>query len=178
MLRCQYFIGLTADGAIEVSQAPAPPLPRAQLISDYRVLGGRDAIFAGMSAPGFDPRRTVLLESEPSPRPVSGADPGTVRAVETSPDTLSIDAEVSAPTLLLVTDPYSRDWRAVARAGSTQQSYQVIPADYILRAVPLAAGRHHLLMEYAPPSLPWGVAVSAVAWTGWLAAAYACRRRR
>ena len=177
LLRCRFFLGLASDGAIEVSPTLAPPLERAQLVSDYRKLGGRDAIFAAMSIPGFDPRQTVLLESEPSPRPVAGGTPGNVHAVETSPDTLAIEADVTVPTLLLVTDLYSRDWRAVPLPGSTQQSYSLLPADYILRAVPLAPGHHHILMEYAPTSFPRGMAVSAVAWAAWLAAAVLLRAR-
>jgi hypothetical protein len=177
LLRCRYFVGLAPDGGIEVSLARAAPLARAQLVSAYRVLGGRDALFAAMSQPGFDPRQTVLLEDEPSPRPATGGNPGTVRAVEKSADQLEIDADLSSPALLLVSDPYSRDWRAVPLAGSVQQSYRILPADYILRAVPLAAGRHHLLMEYAPPSFPRGVIVSALAWLGWLAALVRFRPR-
>ncbi len=43
-----------------------------------------------------------------------------------------------------------------------------MPADYILRAVPLQAGHHRLRMVYAPSAFPEGVAVSALAWTLWL----------
>jgi hypothetical protein len=178
LLRLQYIFALLADGRVGAYPAAAPPLDHAQLVSDYRVLPGRDAIFAAMSRPEFDPRRTVLLESEPSPRPVPSDSPGTVHLVATSPDTLVIAAEVTSPALLLVTDPYSRDWRAVPLAGSSQQSYQVLPADYVVRAVPLARGHHLLLMEYVVPSFRIGLAVSLVAWLGWIAAAIAARRRR
>jgi hypothetical protein len=178
MLRCLYCFRPTADGEIGVFQASVPPMARAQLISDYRVLGGRDAIFAAMVRPEFDPRRTVLLESEPSPRPVPSADAGTVNAVETSPDSLVIEANVKTPCLLLVTDPYSRDWRAVPLVGSSQQAYQVLPANYILRAVPLAAGYHHFVMEFAPPSFRLGLIVSLVSWVGWLGAAALAGRGR
>jgi hypothetical protein len=178
MLRCRYFFKILADGHIGAYVAPAPPMARAQLISDYHVAGGRDAIFAAMRSPDFNPRLTVLLESEPSPRPVPSVYAGTVHLVETSPDSLVIDADVKTPSLLLITDPYSRDWRAVALADSSQQAYTIQPANYILRAVPLAAGYHHLIMEYAPPSFRLGVIVSALAWLGWLAGALAFRRRR
>jgi len=171
MLRCRYFFKLLKDNHIGAFVATAPPMARAQLISGYSVPGGRDAIFAALSR-DFDPRRTVLLESEPSPRPVPSADPGTVHAVESSPDELVIEANVKTPSLLLVTDPYSRDWRAVPLAGSSQQAYQILPADYILRAVPLNAGYHHLVMEYTPSFFRLGIAVSLAAWLGWLAAAF------
>ena len=75
------------------------------------------------------------------------------------------------PAILLITDPYSRDWRAVPLAGSSQQSYEILPADYILRAIPLAAGHHHLLVEYAPPSFRTGRAISLAAFVLWIGAA-------
>jgi uncharacterized membrane protein YfhO len=28
--------------------------------------------------------------------------------------------------------------------------YQVIPDNYVLRAIPLAGGKHHFILEYAP----------------------------
>jgi hypothetical protein len=177
MLRCRYTFSVMKDGHVGAYPAETPPMERAQLIADYRVLGGRDAIFAALSRPDFDPRRTVLLESEPSPRPVPGAEPGTVHAVETSPDSLVIEADVKTPSLLLVTDPYSRGWRAEPLPDSSQRAYQILPANYILRAVPLAAGHHHILMEYAPPSFHLGVAVSLLAWLGWAGALWAGRRR-
>jgi len=176
MLRCRYAFAPN-DGRIQTFESPAPPMARAQLISDFRVLGGRDAVFAAMSDPAFDPRRTVLLESEPVPRPVPGADPGSVRVTEISADSLTMVADVAEPTLLLVTDPYSRDWRAVPLPGSSQQSYTVLPADYVVRAVPLAAGHHRILMEYAPPSFLMGAAISTIAWIGWLCAAWLSWRR-
>jgi len=177
MLRCRYFFRTSRDNQILAYNVPVPPMARAQLISDYQVLGGRDAIFAAMKGPNFDPRRVVLLESEPSPRPVPSADPGTVRAVETSPDSVVIEADVKTPSLLLVTDPYSRDWRAEPLAGSSQQAYRILPANYILRAVPLAAGHHRLVMEYTPSFFHLGIAVSAIAWLGWLGSAFAACRR-
>ena len=73
-----------------------------------------------------------------------GAEPGTVRLLSTTTDSLTITADVARPMLLLVTDSYSRYWRAVALTGSSQSEYQVLPADYALMAVPLGPG-HHLL---------------------------------
>ena len=92
--------------------------------SGYRVLGGRDAIFAAMSRPGFDPRQTVLLESTFAPAR-AGGQPRHGPGGGESPDELEIDADVPSPALLLVTDPYSRDWRAVSLPAAPSSSYRV-----------------------------------------------------
>jgi len=176
MLRLRYLLGANADRSqIRLADGPPNPMEQVQLISDYRVLHGRDPLLAAMNAPDFDPHRTVLLESEPTPRPVPNPNPGTVRVAQLSTDELTIEADVTTPTLLLITDPYSRDWRAAPLTGSSQQSYTILPANYILRAVPLAAGHHHVLIEYAPPSFPIGIGISLLAFLLWLGVAVGLR---
>jgi uncharacterized membrane protein YfhO len=92
----------------------------------------------------------VILEKDPEPAPAPGSDPGTVRLLGTTTDSLTIAANVTRPTLLLITDSYSKYWRAIGLSGSSQSKYQVMPADYTLMAIPLSAGTHLLRLEYAP----------------------------
>jgi hypothetical protein len=174
MLRCKYAFVPSANGAM-VKEIPAP-MAHVQLVADYRVRPGRDAIFAALSQPDFDPRRTVLLEREPDPRPTRSDNPGTVRIIAASTDVLTLEADVTAPALLLITDLYSRDWQARPLAGSVQNDYQVLPANYVLRAVPLSAGHHLLRVEYVPRGFMAGIVVSSVAWLLWLG--IACWRYR
>ncbi len=166
LLRFQYAFVPTKDG-VQVAQGNVPPLPQALLVSGWKAPGGRDAIFAALSDPAFDPHQTVLLESAPTPAPEPGAT-GSATVVSSQPDELTIEANTDKPALLLVTDLYARDWHVEALPGSAQQTYQLMPADYILRAVPLQAGHHRLRMVYAPSAFPEGVAVSSLAWTLWL----------
>jgi hypothetical protein len=174
LLRYRY--AFLPDGAgYKVYEAPNP-LPRALLVTNYQVQPTRDAIFSAMTKPGFDPRQTVLLESDPSPRPSPGATPGTVHVLATGSDSLTLEADTPAPALLLITDLYSRDWSARPLPGSSQDAYQILPADYVVRAIPLAAGHHHLIVEYAPPSWPIGLALSTVAWLAWLGLFWRSRR--
>ena len=142
-------------------------MERVQLVPDYRVLPGRDAIFSAMNQPGFDPRKTVLLESLPGFNSSRGIDPGWARVIDSSSDWLTVEAEVTTPSLLFVTDAYSRDWHARPLAGSSQAQYEVMPADYALRATPLAAGHHLIRFEYVPTGLWTGLAISALAWVAW-----------
>jgi hypothetical protein len=181
ILRCRYVIRVGKDRLGNdqpgIYEGAPDPLPHAQLFSDYQVQHSRDEIFQTMKSRDFDPHHTVILESEPNPLPTPNANPGTVRITDLSSDELAVEADVATPAILLITDPYSRDWRAVPLAGSSQQSYEILPADYILRAIPLAAGHHHLLVEYAPPSFRTGRAISVAAFVLWIGAAVGLRVR-
>jgi len=132
----------------------------------------------------FDFRQTVILEDPPGIAP--GAErggwiePGTVRLTESSTDHLVVEAELSLPAVLLITDAYSRHWRATPLPGSTQREYRLVPGDYCLQAVPLQAGRHRIRIEYAPWAFRVGKWVSIVALVGYCGAwlAWAARRAK
>jgi hypothetical protein len=126
-------------------------LPHLLLVDGWQQMQGRAEILGALAAASFDPRKTVILESAPSPRPVPGDQPGAVQILHADTGSLAIAADVPRPMLLLVTDAYSRYWRAVPMPGSSQNEYHLMPADYTLMAVPLAAGHHQLRIEYAPP---------------------------
>jgi hypothetical protein len=162
LVRLRYvFVPLT-EGA-RVVESATPPLPRLLLVSDAKVLANRTALFSALKDPAFHPDQTALLESEPDPRPVAGA-VGTVRLLSDRSDEMTIEAQTDQPALLLVTDLYDHKWRAEAFPDSVQKEYHVLPADYILRGIPLAAGHHHLRLVYAPASWPLGLAISLAAW--------------
>jgi uncharacterized membrane protein YfhO len=112
----------------------------------------------------------VILEQEPSIKPAGLSPPGWAKVVESSTDALTIEAELSAAAILLVTDAYSSHWRARAMSGSSQQDYTVMPANYCLRAIPLAAGRHRIRLEYRPAGFLIGRWVSLAAVGAYLAA--------
>jgi hypothetical protein len=184
MLRWRYlFVGDAQNSVVSLADGPAPeskPLPHVWLVNDYRVLAGRDAIFVALSPERinpdvhFDVRQTVILESEPEPKPKPGGPLGTARIVRQNSDVLEIEADIPQNAILLVTDNYSRGWCASPLGKNPQARYQVMPANYVLRAVPLAAGRHHFLLEYTPAGFRVGkwinivmLGVYGVLWLGW-----------
>ncbi len=178
LLRFRYAFVPATDGGDggRVVESPVSPLPHLSLVTDWKVLPGRDALFSTMKDSSFSPGSTALLESEPEPHPDPSAT-GTATLISDRPNELIIEADTTGPALLLITDLYDHNWRAESLPGSVQPSYQVMPADYILRAVPLTAGHHHLKIVYAPTALPIGLALSLAAWTLWLVLLIRNRRR-
>ena len=142
----------------------------ANLITDYTVISSRDDTLRQLLSPGFIPTFRVLLESEPPIRPEHSSDPGTVSVSNQTTDSLEIQAELKTPAILLVSNSYSRGWRAVPLEGSPQASYDIMPANWTLQAIPLSAGKHHLRVEYAPAAFRIGAWISAISLLAYVAA--------
>jgi hypothetical protein len=139
----------------------AEVMPHVALIGRYRVREKRNAIFTAMREPAFNPRHEVILEQEPKPRPAdSDKAAGSARIIKETTDSLTIEADTPQPAILLITDVYTPSWQAVALPGSTQTHYDLMPANYVLRAVPLAAGHHRLSVEYRPSAFYLGEKIS------------------
>ena len=175
MLRLRYAFVPTARG-VNAAEAPAAPMDRVQLLPQWKVIPSRDALFSALRAPGFDPRREAILEKDPGLPPTPAADasgsPGTVRITASSTDWLEIEADAARPSILLVTDAYTPAWRATALPESAQPKYELLPANYVLRGVPLAPGHHRVRIEYAPRAFTVGAWVSIGSLLAFLAAAF------
>ena len=176
MLRCRFQFAL-AMGRVVISEA-TNAMPRLQLVSRFRVMPQWDDIFAALTNAAFNPREEVILETAPDPEPRATANAGTVTLLESSTDYLTLEADVQSPSILLVTDTYAKGWRARPLAGSVQSLYRVLPADYCLRAIPLAAGHHHLRLEYQPAGYVIGKRVSIVSLVFFMGLLALCRRKR
>jgi hypothetical protein len=128
------------------------PLPHLLLVGEWARQPDRDGILSSLNSTDYDFERTAILETDPDPPPTSSeGPPGTAQLVRSDTDSMTIAVHISRPSLLLITDCYSRYWRAIGEPGSAQKHYTVMPADYTLMGVPLSAGDHLIRLEYAPP---------------------------
>ena len=173
MLRLRYALSQRGN-ELEIGDSPDPAMSHVHLVSSYNVLPDRNAIFDALRSTSFDPAREVILESEPNPKPLPAENPGTARITAASTDALEIEADTEQPAILLVTDVFTPSWRAVALPGSVQTNYKLLPANYILQAVPLQAGHHHLRVDYARDALTIGKWISILATLAFLAALGRC----
>ncbi len=163
------------EAGVQPEASQPPPAPRIFLGSHARVIPNRDEELDAVFAPYFDPVRTVLLESPPDPSPSGAEAAGQVRLLAESTDTLTIEADLTASAILLITDNYSDGWKARSLLADSpgsgaQTAYRVVPADYCLRAVPLTSGHHKILLEYQPTAFVVGAWVSVVSLLLYLAA--------
>lgn len=168
--------------------APGVPLARTELVESYRVVSDPGRILDLIAANDFDPKRVVLLERPVDlptvpPAPLPAGPPGSVQirqdpdAQVEDTDRIEIEATIVRPCILLITDNYSTGWRVRPLGDAPQGRYDIVPADYILRGIPLRPGKHHFLLEYRPAAYVIGKWITIVAVIAWLAAGVMLRRK-
>lgn len=156
MFRCRLIMADPAQPPVEVPN----PLAVAQLVSHWVTAENVDQAIAHVTQSDFDPATTVVLESPVDlPGGESSDSPGTVRLRDRRIGRVEIEADVSRPAVLLVTENYSTGWRVIPVAKA-QSRYQILPANHALMAIPLQTGRHHLVLEYSPAAFRIGQWVS------------------
>jgi hypothetical protein len=162
MLRLKYAF-VPKDQGIEVVECP-DPLPRAFLVTKYRVIKDRDAMFAALRDPAFDPRAEVLLEEEPrwNDSTVPGLTNSRVDTLSGTADAIVLDVVVDRSALLVITEAYSRSWSATGPPGSAQK-YEVVPVNYTLCGVRLGPGHHRIRLMSTTGSVVAGKLLSLLA---------------
>ncbi len=166
MLNAKYFLSLyplfregsafplvLQSGDAYVYENPGA-LPRAYCVDAFRVLSKPDAL-AALRAADFDPSREVILNEEPSIRPVSSAG-SSARITEYGLNAISIAAHVEKPCILVVSEIDYPDWHAEVDGAETR----ILTANYCLRAVPLAPGDHEIRMRFVSRALRVSLIVS------------------
>jgi hypothetical protein len=163
MLRCQYAFVPDKD-RVHIHEFK-DVMPRLQLVQNWKLITDRNTIFSEMNKESFDPRKIVILEKQPYPEPVRSENIGYSAIIDSSTDHITIKATLQNPAILLITDTYSTGWHAKALPGSVQNTYNILPANYTLMAIPLSAGEHLFRVEYLPLSFRIGKWISLVSLT-------------
>lgn len=135
-------------------------LPRAWLVGDAEVIFGEPAVLDRLRDATFDPVRTVLLETAPR-LPLSGAGetPGRVRVRALEDGTLEIHANATRNAYLVLSEMHYPGWRAYVDG----RDVPLERADYLITALPLTPGEHHILYRYEPASFRLGALATALA---------------
>jgi hypothetical protein len=69
---------------------------------------------------------------------------------------VTVDVDTPGPALLRLADLWYPDWTATVDGHSAP----VLKADYLLRAVPVPAGRHRVVFRYRSPAMRRGLMLS------------------
>ncbi len=136
------------------------PVSRAWVASDIEVLKDDTAILSRMKVPGFDPRRTVVLEEMPQgwvPSTDTTA-AGMVEIAKYEPNVIELRAQMARKGVLVL----SENWYPWFRAWVDGKEQKVYRADYTLRAVVIEPGTHKVEFRFKSPYVKAGVWITFI----------------
>ncbi len=157
-------------------------VPRAFFVGRTEVVATPEETWARLQNEAFDPNQIALLP-EPidfATTPLDSSSTASATLLRYGPREIAWQVETDAPRLLVVSEVYyPAGWNAYV-GGEPAPIYR---ADYLLRAVPVPAGAHEVVMRFEPASYRvglWMAGVSTALVYGVLAGllAMAWRRRR
>jgi hypothetical protein len=166
LTRLRYRLQERADGFL-VKKFKGREMPRAVLVGHWQTAPG-ERITAELKNSAFDFRKTAWLESPPGIALSNGPVKGQAVVRDISTDAMEIKARLSRPALLVLSDNYSRGWRARSLLKTGPLFYPVLTANGFQRAVALTAGDHDFILEYRPPAYVAGKWISLVSLGLWL----------
>ncbi len=124
-------------------------LPRAWLVGAARSLPSQDCVAALRQ---LDPRREVLLENALDLQ-LDAQVQGEASVRTFTANRIEIEVQASGPALLVLSEAYHPNWRA--RVNGAAKPVQ--PANCLLRAVAVPAGKSAVVFEYVDPALRAGL---------------------
>ncbi len=130
--------------------------PRAFLVSSYRVITQPQLLLSTLFSDTFDRRNSVLLEKEPALHPSEGA--GEVSILSYLPEKVVFGIKTDVPKLLFLSDSFDDGWNAYINGKKTP----IYRANYAFRAVAVPKGEATVIMVYEPPSMRYGLVISAI----------------
>jgi hypothetical protein len=156
------------DGPDARVYANSRAVPRAFLVGDQTVVASEAAALDAVTAPGFDPLATAVVERRLD---LPGGATGDVELTAVEPERMAATTDARARALLVTADVFLPGWEA--RIDGREVPLERV--DYLLRGVVVPAGRHEVELTYRPWSWTAGWIASLLTALV-LAAAVAARR--
>jgi Bacterial membrane protein YfhO len=130
-------------------------LPRATVVGAYRVVTPAIAILDSVAAHTVDAADVTYLEEDPKltlgPVANAHADIASYRLND-----VTIDVDTPGPGLLRLADLWYPDWTVTVDGKPAR----LLKADYLLRAVPVPAGKHRVVFRFESQAMRRGLMLS------------------
>ncbi|RAK64082.1 YfhO family protein [Hymenobacter edaphi] len=159
MLNARYFISPPQQNGETQAIPNAGALGNAWFVSKVQPVQNPDQEIAALST--FDPATTAVVDVSKFPQTTTSYDPAgsTIQLTSYSPNELKYNANAARPGLVVFSEIYYADgWNAYLDG-------QLVPhlrANYVLRALPVPAGRHTIEFKFEPKEYRLGNIISMV----------------
>jgi hypothetical protein len=150
----------------EVETLPPLPFPLRVEEVDART---RQVLYPGNKPRDFS-RQAVVESRAPLPALPAGraqiGDSESCQITTYEPTRVVIEATLTQPGLVVLSDAWFPGWQATVRTGEkTTTTATIHHTNRVLRGVWLPAGQHSIEMRYRPASFARGAAISGAGWT-------------
>jgi Bacterial membrane protein YfhO len=137
-------------------------LPRAKLYSNWLVNTNDRVNLQTLADKKFDPAKTVLV-STPQPElpavATNTAAAGTVEFKSYSPKHIVFEANAATPAVMLLNDKFDAGWHVTVDGKPAA----LLRCNYLMRGVPLPAGKHTVVFSFFRPDRPLYVTLAGLA---------------
>ncbi|MDQ2683205.1 MAG: YfhO family protein, partial [Chloroflexota bacterium] len=130
--------------------------PHAWIVHET-VVTTRDDAIDRLLLREIDLRTAALIETDDvtvQPLPTGASESATITRYD--PERIELRATAAADGLLVLSEIHESGWRAYVNGDEVG----IVPANVALRGIPLPAGEHTVVLEYDPPALRVGLALS------------------
>jgi len=134
-----------------------PFYSRARLLRETTTVKSADEAFQYITNFDHRPSAKPVLETTsimPEPRPFQPNE--YARITSFANDRVEVEVWAAQTRMLLLAEMYDSKWQATVNGLSRP----VIPANYLLRAVRVPAGKSHVVFEYVDPWFQYGLLIS------------------
>jgi hypothetical protein len=147
-------------------------LPRAYLAQPVCASGPLDSLLK-VQGRLFTPGAEAVVECQGA-LPRGAGEVGHVLSLVSSPETVVVRLEASAPGVLVLNDAFYSGWRATVDGVATP----LLAANHLVRAVFVQPGAHEVVFRYRTPGLLLGLVLTLLFLLGGGVASVSSRARR
>jgi Bacterial membrane protein YfhO len=139
-------------------------LPRFLLVSRIRKAANLEQAAEWLRSPGFSPASEAIVEGDIEFASSAADTPsGSVTVKQYSARRIVLEVDSPSPAFLVASETHYPGWQASLDGEPTH----LFVTDVAFRGVPVPAGNHEVVLDFAPAILWWSAALSLVAWLLW-----------
>lgn len=135
-------------------------LPRFFLVNRVRVVSEMAQAARVLKSPDFDPRSEAVVEGPVDYWSTAALPSGQVRLLDYRPNQVLLEVDAPTSAFLVTSETHYPGWRASVDGRTRSIAY----TNVAFRGLPVPAGRHKVLLEFAPSILWRSAVLSAAAW--------------
>jgi hypothetical protein len=146
--------------------------PRAWTVHETMVEPSPERAAQQLGKPGFDARRTALIDVPVAVEPLADGARETAQVTRLEPNRMELEVDARSRGLLVLSENYYPGWRATIDG----QSAPIYRVDSGLRGLVVPRGHSRVALNYAPASIYWGGLLTSMAFAGTLVAMWLRKR--